>query len=87
MVYEPNYITASNLTFYIWLLSKAEAESPEKIKKLEEMQNHKINDIVDVFASVEPHQLSVFCIESGIKKVFNFQSKIKLDSDKNQRIK
>ena len=44
---------------------------------MEAMQNHKINDIVDVFASIEAHQLSVFCKQSGIKNVFDFQSKFK----------
>jgi hypothetical protein len=75
---QPNIITSSNLTFYIWLLSKKEIESKENIQRIEKMQNHKINDIVDVFASVEPHQLSLFCKESGIKKVFDFKSKIRL---------
>ena len=48
---------------------------------MEKMQNHKINDIVDVFASIEAHQLSIFCKESGIKDVLGFQSKIRLKSE------
>ena len=45
------------------------------------MQRHKINEIVDVFADIEPYNLSVFCKESGIRKVFDFQSKVRNKSE------
>lgn len=73
-IYKENNQNQSNLTFLIWLLSKNEIQDKTKLEEMKRMQDHKINGVLDAFASVDQNELSAFIKQSTIKKIFKTQS-------------